>query len=172
ESFAPFVATSLPQVDRILSLASVVASDVVCDLGCGDAAVLRRAALSTGRSCIGVEVDHELVLLAREICAGDAPGKVIITEDILENYLLSPSFASATVIFVHLVPDQLKDISSALQGRIGAGVRVVAQRYSIPGMEGSILKEIPSMPSDADSYFQSLGAAWLYGLRDDQHATE
>ncbi len=59
-------ATPQPVVDRMLELARVKTSDVVYDLGCGDARSLVTAAQRYGASGIGFDIDPRLVAEARE----------------------------------------------------------------------------------------------------------
>ena len=53
-SLAPYVPTPQDVVDRMLALASVTASDVVYDLGCGDGRIVVTAAKKFGAQAFGL----------------------------------------------------------------------------------------------------------------------
>ena len=52
-----YVATPTDVVDRMLTLASVGAQDVVFDLGCGDGRIVIAAAQKFGARGVGVDID-------------------------------------------------------------------------------------------------------------------
>jgi hypothetical protein len=184
DSYAPFVPTSLRQIDRIIELCSLVKDDMLCDLGCGDGAMLRRCAHATGCKTIGVEVDGALVHLARSLLAQEDlltepsindsnassgnPARHLVVEALVAAFCDTDTrFPDCTVIFLHLVEPQLVALTPflrlALQRR---GTRIVAQRFAIPGLQDQLLASIPSEVDASDSYFGSLGEAFLYGSED------
>src|SRR5688572_28690216 len=61
----PFVRSTPEVIDRMLEMARVRAGDVVYDIGSGDGAIIIRAAKKYGVKGIGIEIDQELVLKAR-----------------------------------------------------------------------------------------------------------
>ena len=72
-------------------------------------------------------------------------------------------FVRATVIFVFLVPSQLAALAPALRVRLAAGARVVSQRFEIPGLRVTAhIGAGTAVVVDSDTYFDSLGAAFLY----------
>eukprot|EP00418_Pyrodinium_bahamense_P009331 CAMPEP_0179117102 /NCGR_PEP_ID=MMETSP0796-20121207/54978_1 /TAXON_ID=73915 /ORGANISM="Pyrodinium bahamense, Strain pbaha01" /LENGTH=200 /DNA_ID=CAMNT_0020815445 /DNA_START=51 /DNA_END=653 /DNA_ORIENTATION=+ len=159
----PFVPTGKSQVDRILSLARIVADDVVCDLGSGDGSFLIRASAATGCRCVGVEINGDLVQCAVSRAAdGHVSGLTDFTEGTFESFVLTETFAKATVVFVHLIPDVLRNLAPVLEERIAAGVRVVSQRFEIPSLEFYKQQVLASAPCDDDDYFKNLGQAFLY----------
>ena len=70
---APFVPTPLAAISRAVSMAQVCASDVVFDLGSGDGRVVIEAAKSTMCLGIGVEIDGDLVVQARNAARAQCP---------------------------------------------------------------------------------------------------
>src|SRR5512138_836904 len=62
----PYWPTPQPVVDKMLTLAEVKSTDVVYDLGCGDARSLVTAAQRYGAKGLGFEIDSRLVDKARE----------------------------------------------------------------------------------------------------------
>merc|ERR1712194_168887 len=87
--------------------------------------------------CTGVEINGDLVQRAKANAAsmGSRVSNLIdLQEGSFQQFMSSESFANATVVFVHLVPDALQKMSEQLEARIAAGVRVISQGYEIPGL--------------------------------------
>jgi len=172
-SFAPFVATRPLQAARLAKLGSITASDVVCDLGCGEAALICELVRLTGCSAIGCDVDcHALTRGQGRIDSEDFAGRVSLTHGLIHTYVQSAAFATATVCFVFLVPQQLDVLTPIFRTYLLArlGNRLLSQRFAIAGLTAS--DQICDESSDAasggsaqsrDDYFgSSLGAAFLY----------
>ena len=70
------------QSDRVIELARVTSSDIVCDLGFGDAQFLLHVAASTGCRCIGCEVNGDLVAqaAAKVVAAGEVGSRVALSQ--------------------------------------------------------------------------------------------
>jgi protein-L-isoaspartate O-methyltransferase len=62
---ARFVPTPPHAVDRMLTLAGVTADDTLLDLGCGDGAIVLRAAQRIGCRGVGIDFDAALIDVAR-----------------------------------------------------------------------------------------------------------
>ena len=154
--FAPFVATPPEQVVRLVGLASIVASDHVCDLGFGDAKFLLGLQAATNCTACGCEIDGDLVSSANEtVISSNVGHAVTLTESGIARYILTPDFLRATVVFCFLVPDQLAALVPAFQKALSLGVRIVTQRYPIPGLspqrsiDGGALLGAASLTSSA-----------------------
>jgi hypothetical protein len=184
--FAPFVPTPPEQVSRLVELGSILGSDMVCDLGFGDAALLCGIVqLADCKGC-GCEINSGLVASARAL-ADSSGSDVTFTESGIARYLLSADFEAATVIVCFLVPEQLKALLPAFNSALTAGVRIITQRYQIPGLDhlrcldsgarlegaaarsdafGWISQEIEELKDTqtSTSYFPDQGPAFLYSL--------
>jgi hypothetical protein len=133
--FAPFVATHASQYTRLVELGAILDSDVVCDLGFGDGALICGIVELTGCTGCGCELDPTLVADARARVDECGMGKAIaLTESPIARYLMSPAFLRATVIVVFLVPQQLQAILPFFEKAMSLGARIVSQRYKIPGL--------------------------------------
>ena len=126
---APFNPTPPAAVDLALRMLDVTASDVVYDLGCGDARLVVAAA-ERGATSVGVELDEKFAAKARAnvAAAGVADRATVICGD-----ALAADLASATKIFVYLVPSGLKTIEPKLAEARRRGITVVAYTFSVPG---------------------------------------
>ena len=133
--FAPFVATPLEQVVRLVALASIVATDHVCDLGFGDAKFLLGLQAATNCTVCGCEIDGDLVSSANATVIQSKVGHAVtLIESGIARFVLTPDFLRATVVFCFLVPDQLAALLPVFQKALSLGVRIVTQRYPIPGL--------------------------------------
>src|SRR5262245_16691104 len=62
----PFVRSTPEVIDRMLEMAQVKAGDLIYDIGSGDGAIIIHAAKRYGVRGIGIEIDPDLVLKARD----------------------------------------------------------------------------------------------------------
>src|SRR4029078_7009194 len=62
----PFVRSTPEVIDRMLELARIKTGDVVYDIGSGDGAIVIAAAKKYGVRGVGIEIDRDLVLKARD----------------------------------------------------------------------------------------------------------
>ena len=178
--FSPYVATHLQQVQRLVSLANIVSSDVVCDLGCGDAGLLCELVRLTGCTAIGCDVDADALARAQaRIDSEPYASRISLRHECIRTFMLGTMFQSATCVFVFLLPQQLSALSAGLHkfliDRPERSHCVLSQRFQIGEFKGEC-KQISdekcvSAPSHAGheaadqgrpDYFGSLGAAFLY----------
>jgi hypothetical protein len=149
-SYAPFVATPLEQIDRLISLACITSEDVVADLGFGDASLLCGVLERANCSGIGCDIDHNLVESARcSVAVTTLGSRLVLTEGLIIPFMSSSAFLSATVVFLFLVPAQLADMSEQVSLFLTKpGARVIASRFEIPGIVCS--HSLPALADDRD----------------------
>ena len=113
-------------------------SDILVDLGCGDARLLVAAASQRGVSrCYGVEYDGAVY---RRAVARVAEQDAAVAERVRVRHgdalQAQAEVAAATAIFMYLVPTGMRAIApqiiAAMRER---GVRVVTYMFSLPGCE-------------------------------------
>ncbi len=63
---SPFVPCSDDCIDGFLNIARLTPNDVLVDMGCGDGRLLVAAAQKTQCKCIGIEIQRDVVLKARQ----------------------------------------------------------------------------------------------------------
>jgi len=185
--FAPFVPTAPEQFNRLVELGSITGGDVVCDLGFGDGALLcGLIQLAKCKGC-GCEINSELVTnaRARAVSSGLGLDRITLTESGISRYMLSDDFRAATVIVCFLVPPQLEELVPLFETAMAAGVRIITQRYPIPGLtplrsldagarlsDGvarpdafgwiSEIEELKATQATQKMYFADQGRAFLY----------
>src|ERR1700675_2888491 len=77
----PYVRTPDKVVSAMLKLASVNASDIVYDLGCGDGRIVIAAAKEYGAHGVGIDIDPERVQEARENARKAGVGNLVRFEE-------------------------------------------------------------------------------------------
>jgi tRNA A58 N-methylase Trm61 len=127
---APFVATPLPVVKHMLTLADIKPGEILYDLGCGDGRVVIMAAQEFGARAVGVEM--------REDLAKQATGKVseMRLEDrvkIVQGDMFKVDLSQADVITLYLTTSANDKVKPKLEAELKAGTRVVSHDYEILG---------------------------------------
>eukprot|EP01065_Artemidia_motanka_P019483 TRINITY_DN23163_c0_g1_i1.p1 TRINITY_DN23163_c0_g1~~TRINITY_DN23163_c0_g1_i1.p1 ORF type:complete len:197 (+),score=74.60 TRINITY_DN23163_c0_g1_i1:63-593(+) len=141
---APFFPSSHDSVGRMLELACVGPSDVVLDIGFGDAR-LCFASAKAGAKAVGWEIDLGLLEAAREMAAEQAAACEFVYCDCMQ-----PEFedrlaeAAPTVIFCFLLQPAVDHLSPALRRAVDGGARLVTNRFH-PNWE-----DLPPSASDGE----------------------
>lgn len=127
---APFVATPLPVVKEMLTVAEVRLGETLYDLGCGDGRVAIMAAQEFGANAVGVEM--------REDLAKQAMGKV--TElglegrvKIVQGDMFRIDLSQADVVTLYLTTSANDKVKPKLEAELKPGARVVSHDYEILG---------------------------------------
>ena len=143
---APVVATEDAVRHSILALAGVSASDVFVDLGCGEGGVLVYAARYSGASCVGFDVLPRCVS-ATQRAADKAGVRGLVTAfcaDFFDQERLTahPSFAAATVVYMYLMPDVVRELEPLLRRAVDEGKVVLIYCSS-----GSRIRAVGARPA-------------------------
>ncbi len=127
---APFVATPLPVVRRMLTLAEIKPGEIVYDLGCGDGRVVIMAAQEFGVRAVGVEMREDLVKQASiKISELGLNGKV----KIVQNDMFKVDIAQADVVTLYLTTSANDKVKPKLESELRIGARVISHDYEILG---------------------------------------
>jgi len=127
-TIARFVPTPRHVIDRMLLLADVTSADTLFDLGCGDGAILVRAAQRTGCRGIGVELDGELVAAAR---ANARAARVERLVEIVHGDARELDLATPTVVTLYLSAAANLLLRPHLQRSLRDGARVVSFNFDM-----------------------------------------
>ena len=127
---APFVASPLPVVKQMLTLAQLQPGEILYDLGCGDGRVVIMAAQEFGARSVGVEM--------REDLAKQALGKVSeLSLDgqvkIINGDMFKLDLAQADVVTLYLTTSANDKVRPKLESELKLGTRVVSHDYEILG---------------------------------------
>lgn len=127
---APFVATPLPVVKRMLILSEVKPGELICDLGCGDGRVVIMAAQDFGARSIGVEMREDLVKQAlTKVSELGLEGRV----KILQSDIFKADLSQADVVTLYLTTSANDKVKPKLESELKPGARVVSHDYEILG---------------------------------------
>ncbi len=133
---APYVATPLDVVERMLRLARVGPSDVVYDLGCGDGRVVIMAAQKFGARGVGIDIDPMLIAQANAnaIAAGVESRVAFRVED-----ALTVDVSPATVVTLYLLAASNVKLRPALMQQLRPGARIVSHNFPIGDWEPDVV---------------------------------
>ncbi|HKZ93621.1 MAG TPA: methyltransferase domain-containing protein [Candidatus Bathyarchaeia archaeon] len=127
---APFVATPLPVVKHMLTVADVKPGEIVYDLGCGDGRVVIMAAQEFGASAVGVEMREDLAKQAMgKVSDMSLEGRV----KIVQGDMFKVDLSQADVITLYLTTSANDKVKPKLEAELKPGARVVSHDYEILG---------------------------------------
>ncbi len=132
EDLAPFVATPMEVVAKMLEVADVNSEDIVYDIGCGDGRIVVMAAEKYGARGVGIDIDPIRIEEANK------NAKSAGVAHLLRFYLgdaTKMNFSEATVVALYLLPESNAILRPMFDEQLNPGVRVVTHNYRIPGWE-------------------------------------
>jgi SAM-dependent methyltransferase len=135
-NLAPFVATPLDVVDRMLSLAGVGPSDVVYDLGCGDGRIVIAAAQKFGARGVGVDIDPRLINQAE--AAARTAGVQNRVKFILAD-AMKVDVSDASVVTLYLLSASNVKLRPILTKQLRKGARIVSHSFAIGDWEPDVV---------------------------------
>jgi len=127
---APFVATPLPVVKQMLTLAELKPGDIIYDLGCGDGRVVIMAAQDFGARAVGVEMREDLAKQAMgKVSELGLEGRV----KIVQGDMFKVDLSQADVVTLYLTTSANDKVKPKLETELRLGTRVVSHDYEILG---------------------------------------
>ena len=126
-----WVPTPERMIRRMLQLADTTAKDVVIDLGSGDGRIPIHAARHFGAKAIGVELEGNLVRLARETAAKQGVAHLATFE---QEDLFKADLSRATVVALYISPGVMTRLKPVLLG-LKPGTRVVSHHFTLEDWE-------------------------------------
>lgn len=125
--WAPWWRTNKKTAKAICKLANIKNSDVIYDLGCGDAEVLIYSA-KLGATGVGIEIDPVRFFIAKlRIITGGLQNKLLIKR---ANFF-DEDISAASVIIVYLVPKTLNKLLPKFRKELKKDTKIVSFRYQI-----------------------------------------
>jgi cyclopropane fatty-acyl-phospholipid synthase-like methyltransferase len=126
----PFVPTTPEVIDRMLELARAKPGDVVYDIGSGDGAIIIRAARKYGLRGVGIEIDQDLVLKARNNAFRE---KVEHFVEFRAQDAFTADISPATMVTLYMLPEFNAKFRPILERQLKPGSRVVSHDFPIEG---------------------------------------
>ena len=124
----PYVPTPWVIVDEMLKLADVRADDVVYDLGSGDGRLVIAAAKRYQARGVGVELQPELVELAR---SGAKKEDVADRVKFVQGDLFETDIREASVVMLYLLPQFVMRLVPRFLAELRPGTRIVSHDYPL-----------------------------------------
>lgn len=122
-SISPFAPVPRAVAERMLGLAGVGPTDVVCDLGCGDGQIVVTAAKQYGARAIGYDLDPSLLALARANAAREGVQHLVT---FIQQDMLAADLSQATVVTSYLPQEANLQLQPMLRRRLRPGTRLVS----------------------------------------------
>lgn len=132
EYLAPFVATPMEIVDKMLEMAQIDQSDILYDLGSGDGRIVITAAKKYRSR--GVGIDYNSKLIKESIEAAMASKVEDLVEFRLEDVTKS-DFSQATIVTIYLLSLSNIKLRPLLEKQLKPGTLVVTHNFKIAGWE-------------------------------------
>jgi cyclopropane fatty-acyl-phospholipid synthase-like methyltransferase len=123
-----FWSTPDTRVRGMLELAKVGRDDTVYDLGCGDGRILIAAARDYGARGVGIEIDPELVRVARENARKAGVSDKV---EIRQGNMFEVDLSGATVVALYLLEHLNLRLRPRLQRELRPGARVVSHVFGM-----------------------------------------
>jgi len=124
----PYVPTPWVIVEEMLKLADIRDEDVVYDLGSGDGRLVITAAKRFGARGVGVELQTELVEMAR---IGAKHEGVADRVKFVQGDLFQADIRSASVVMLYLLPRFVTRLVPKLRAESRPGTRIVSHDYPL-----------------------------------------
>jgi SAM-dependent methyltransferase len=124
----PYVPTPWVIVDEMLKLADIRADDFVYDLGSGDGRLVITAAKRYHASGVGIELQPELVELAR---AGARKEDVADRVKFVQGDLFETDIRQASVVTLYLLPRFVTRLVPRFLAELRPGTRIVSHDYPL-----------------------------------------
>jgi tRNA1(Val) A37 N6-methylase TrmN6 len=136
----PYLPSPLSVIDVALNLANFMSDDIFADLGCGDGAVLIRAAERFGVFSVGFEVDRRLVNIARVNMK--AAGLKHLVE-VVHSDLFKVDLSRFNVVYVYPYPPVVKSLSEKIANECSRESRILVHDYALDGLHPAKTVHIP-----------------------------
>ncbi len=140
DAASPYLSTPAEVVDGMLRFAEVKPNETVFDLGCGDARILVAAARQFGARGVGVELDPQVFVLAKQnIQKNGVEDRVTL----IRGNMFEADVRSADVVALYLLPEALGRLRPLLEKQLHPGARVVIHDFQMPGWGTPEVRKIP-----------------------------
>lgn len=126
--WAPWWKTSKKIARSACKLANISSKDIVYELGSGDGTFLAIAVKEFGAKGVGIEIDPLRVFISSMLLRSSILSERV---KIIKKNFFDVNIASATVIFVYLVPRVLEKLRPKFLRELRSGTAIISFRYKI-----------------------------------------
>jgi cyclopropane fatty-acyl-phospholipid synthase-like methyltransferase len=132
DSIAPFVASPMNVVRKMLEYANLKPGETLYDLGCGDGRIVFMAVHEFGARAIGIELNKRLIDEAQQ--KGEAL-KLNGRARFIHGNMFDVDVSPADVVTMYLTTGANEKVRPKLERELRPNARVVTHDFSIPGWE-------------------------------------
>jgi protein-L-isoaspartate O-methyltransferase len=150
ESLAPYYATPMSVVDRMLKLGGLQAGEKMFDLGSGDGRIVIMAARKYKADATGVEFDN--ALFKRSMQTIKSLG-LAASARIIHGDLLRQDYASADLLTVYLLPVANEKLAPIFEKQLKKGARIVSHNSEFSGWTAV---KVESIENDGEGHSHKL----------------
>jgi len=152
----PYVPTTEPAVEAMLSLAKVTKNDVVYDLGCGDGRIVVTAAKKFGARGVGIDINPERIAEARENAKRNGVEHLV---RFIEGDLFEADIREASVVTLFLLSSVNLKLRPKLLSDLKPGTRIVSNTFDMGDWKPD--KEFTLDDNGEDSYLSHKFYLWV-----------
>ena len=116
-------------VERMITMAEIQSSDIVCDLGSGDGRIIFHAVKQIGCRGIGYEIDPRLIRQSKE--KAKELGLELQTRFEQKNFWHA-NISDVTVVLLFQLPRTMKRLETKLFHELPSGSRIVSNYFRFP----------------------------------------
>ncbi|MDR0311518.1 MAG: class I SAM-dependent methyltransferase [Acidobacteriota bacterium] len=128
EPDAVYVGTPYDIISTMLQIAEIKKTDLIYDLGCGDARMLVLAAQKYGAQGIGYEIDPDLVIRSRQNVSKNNVQDLV---RIIQADIFTLDLSDVDVMPLYLHPDMIDRLIPQIE-KMKPGSRLVLHEYGLP----------------------------------------
>jgi len=146
---APYVATPMTVVDKMLEMADLDKDDILYDIGSGDGRIVIGAAKKYGARAVGLELDPQLIKESK--ADAKAAGVEALTEFRMEDATKS-NLSEATVVTMYLLIESNELMRPHLERQLKIGVYVLTHNYAIERWENKLIDYVSLKDDDGKDH--------------------
>ncbi len=146
---APYVATPMPVVEKMLEMAELDKDDVLYDIGSGDGRIVITAAKNYGARGVGLELDPQLIKKSRT--NAKAAGVSNLVEFRMED-ATKANLSAATVVTMYLLVESNELMRPHLERQLKIGSLVLTHNYAIERWENKLLDYVSLEAEDGKEH--------------------
>ncbi|MGD9346663.1 MAG: methyltransferase domain-containing protein [Candidatus Aminicenantes bacterium] len=146
---APYVATPVSVVDKMLEMADLDEDDILYDIGSGDGRIVITAANKYGARGVGLELDPQLIEESR------ANAKAANVENRVEFRMedaTKANLSEATVVTMYLLIESNELMRPHLERQLQIGSYVLTHNYAIERWEDKLLDYVSLKAEDGKDH--------------------
>jgi len=149
---APYVASPIRIVERMLEVVGVDKDSRVYDLGCGDGRVVITAARKYGALGVGIDIDPNRISEARE--NAEKAGVTSLVEFRCQDIFAS-DISDASVVYLYLYLDSNLLLRPFLEKNLQPGTIVACLSFYMPGWQNKLIStaEVPAEKGTTKTIF-------------------